>query len=234
MPVEDSTPGQVQRLTAWLAAYRGDFDSERRALECLIAINPCDFETLDRMVAIAQNEGEADRAEELRRQKIEVQRLLARYDKLYKRNQTIRDAAEMASLARQLGQRSSRQRSCRRSPSPRNSNTVSVPTRPRHQAGMTRRCHPHEARWPTCSSKSSTPQTAPRLVEQEPDRVSTTSLPDRTIRSPELTGLDLSGIESVRQIYSSSRLGAAWPPGCWRWRRESFAGPSIRVNESIW
>ena len=105
LPVEDSTPGQVQRLTAWLAAYRGDFDSERRALECLIAINPCDFETLDSMVAIAQNEGEADRAEELRRQKIEVERLLARYDKLYKRNQTIRDAAEMASLAEQLGQR---------------------------------------------------------------------------------------------------------------------------------
>ncbi len=104
LPVEDSTPGQVQRLTAWLAAYRGDLDSERRALECLIAINPCDFETLDRMIAIAQNEGEADRAEELRRQKIEIDRLLARYDKLYKRNQTIRDAAEMASLAEKLGQ----------------------------------------------------------------------------------------------------------------------------------
>jgi tetratricopeptide (TPR) repeat protein len=104
LPVEDSTPAQVQRLTAWLAAYRGDLDSERRALECLIAVNPCDFETLDRLVAIAQKEGEADRAQELRRQKNEVERLLARYDKLYKRNQTIRDAAEMASLAEQLGQ----------------------------------------------------------------------------------------------------------------------------------
>jgi tetratricopeptide (TPR) repeat protein len=104
LPVKGSTRAHVQRLTAWLAAYRGDLDSERQALECLIAINPCDFDALDRLVAIAQKEGKADRAQELRSQKTEGDRLLARYDKLYKRNQTIRDAAEMASLAEQLGQ----------------------------------------------------------------------------------------------------------------------------------
>jgi len=94
----------MQRLTAWLAAYCGDLDSERRALECLSSVNPCDFESIDRLVAIAQKEGKADRVHELRRQKLEVGRRLARYDRLYKRNQTIRDAAEMASLAEQLGQ----------------------------------------------------------------------------------------------------------------------------------
>ena len=104
LPVDESTPAEVQRLIAWLAEFRGDVDSERRALERLIALNPADFNTLDRLVAIAQKEGKADRADELRRQKIEVDRLLARYDKLYKRNQTIRDAPEMASLAEQLGQ----------------------------------------------------------------------------------------------------------------------------------
>jgi enediyne biosynthesis protein E4 len=102
--VEDSTPAEIQRLTAWLAAYCGDLDSERRARECLSSVNPCDFESFDRLVAIAQKEGKADRAHDLRRQKLELDRLLARYDRLYKRNQTIRDAAEMASLAEQLGQ----------------------------------------------------------------------------------------------------------------------------------
>jgi tetratricopeptide (TPR) repeat protein len=104
LPVDESTPAEVQRLIAWLAEFRGDVDSERRALERLSAFNPADFDTLDRLVAIAQKEGKADRADELRRQKIEVDRLQARYKKLYKRNQTIRDAPEMASLAEQLGQ----------------------------------------------------------------------------------------------------------------------------------
>jgi enediyne biosynthesis protein E4 len=105
LPVEESTPAQAQRLTAWLAAHRGDLDSERRALERLLAVDPADFATLDRLVAIAEKEGKADRAGELRRKKTEVDRLQARYDTLDKRNQTIRDAVEMASLAERLGQR---------------------------------------------------------------------------------------------------------------------------------
>jgi thioredoxin-like negative regulator of GroEL len=104
LPVADSTPAQVERLTAWLAAIAGDLASERQALERLIAVNPADFNTLDRLVAIARKEGKEDRADELRRKKFEVERVLVRYEKLYKRNQTIRDATEMASLAEQLGQ----------------------------------------------------------------------------------------------------------------------------------
>ena len=103
LPAEDSTPAQVQRLTAWLAARRGDLDAERQALESLIAVNPADFTTFDRLVIIAEKEGKPDRADELRRKKIEVGQLQARYEKLYRRNQTIRDAREMASLAEQLG-----------------------------------------------------------------------------------------------------------------------------------
>jgi enediyne biosynthesis protein E4 len=104
LPVDESTPAEVQRLIAWLAEFRGDVDSEQRALEHLIALNPADLNTLDRLVASSRKEGKSDRADELRRKKIEVDRLQARYEKLYKRNQTIRDAPEMASLAEQLGQ----------------------------------------------------------------------------------------------------------------------------------
>ena len=74
------------------------------SVERVIAVDPTDFKCLDRLAAIARREGKADRADELHRKKIEVSRLEARYEKLYKRNQTIRDAAEMASLAEQLGQ----------------------------------------------------------------------------------------------------------------------------------
>jgi enediyne biosynthesis protein E4 len=103
LPVEESTPAQVQRLTAWLAAHRGDLDSERRALERLVAVDPTDFAALDRLAAIAEKEGKSDRAGELRRKKTAIDRLQARYEKLDKRNQTMRDALEMASLAERLG-----------------------------------------------------------------------------------------------------------------------------------
>ncbi len=105
LPVEESTSAEVERLTAWLAAHRGDLDSEQRALERLIAVEPTEFVAFDRLVAIAEKRGKADRAGELRRKKTEIDRLLARYEKLDKRNQTIRDAGEMANLAERLGRR---------------------------------------------------------------------------------------------------------------------------------
>ena len=104
LAVEDLTPAQLERLTAWLAAHIGDLEKERRALERLIAVDPADLNAIDRLVAIAREEGNADRALELGRKKTEVARLEARYAKLYKRNQTIRDAPELARLAEQLGQ----------------------------------------------------------------------------------------------------------------------------------
>jgi enediyne biosynthesis protein E4 len=105
LPAKESTPGQVQRLTAWLAAYRGDLDSERRALERVVASDPTDLAALDRLVTIAENEGKSDSADQLRRTKTQIAGLEARYEELDKRNQTIRDALEMASLAERLGRR---------------------------------------------------------------------------------------------------------------------------------
>jgi predicted Zn-dependent protease len=104
VPAEDSSSTEVDRLRAWLAAFAGDIEAERRALERLITDCPNDLTALDRLVVIALKDGKADRADELRRKKLEVERLQARYAKLYRRNQTIRDSLEMASLAEQLGQ----------------------------------------------------------------------------------------------------------------------------------
>ncbi len=103
LPAEDATPAQLQRLTAWLAAYRGDLESERRALERLVEVDPADRAAIDRLVAIAEKAGRTDRADVYRRSEAEIGRLRARYERLYKRNQTLRDAAEMAGLAERLG-----------------------------------------------------------------------------------------------------------------------------------
>ncbi len=82
---------------------RGDSESERRALEDLIASDPADFTALDRLADLLVQNSQPARATELRRQKMELERLRARYQKLYQRSQPTRDAAEMGRLAAQLG-----------------------------------------------------------------------------------------------------------------------------------
>ncbi len=103
LPAGASTPAQVHRLASWLAARRGDLASERHALEGLVAADPIDSGAFDRLTELAVREGPPARVTELRRQKAEIDRLEARYQKLYQRNQPRRDAVEMAHLAEQLG-----------------------------------------------------------------------------------------------------------------------------------
>jgi tetratricopeptide (TPR) repeat protein len=105
LPAAESDPAEIQRLVTWLASLRGDVDAERRALARLIELDPADHAALDRLAALADKEGESDRAADYRRAKLEVGRLRERYQKLFERNQTVRDAAEMASVAEKLGRR---------------------------------------------------------------------------------------------------------------------------------
>jgi predicted Zn-dependent protease len=99
----ESTPAQVQRLAAWLAARRGDLASERRALERLVEADPADFAALDRLADLLAREGHPASVADVRRTKDEIDQHRARYQKLYARNQPLRDAAEMARLAEKLG-----------------------------------------------------------------------------------------------------------------------------------
>ena len=105
LPLDSSSPAQVSRLAAWLAARRGDRATENEALNRLIAIDPTEFTALDRLDELAVERGEPARAKALQDQKVEIERLRARYHKLYQRNQPRRDAAEMARLAELLGLR---------------------------------------------------------------------------------------------------------------------------------
>jgi tetratricopeptide (TPR) repeat protein len=103
LPAAESTPEQIRRLKAWLAARRADARSEQRELEGLLAVDPADLPALERLVALAEKAGQLARAAELRRKHAEIERLRARYEKLYDRKQPIRDAVEMAEIAEQLG-----------------------------------------------------------------------------------------------------------------------------------
>ena len=105
LPVDASPPAQVHKVAAWLASRRGDRESERQALEHLISADPADSAALDRLAALATERGDAKRAEQLRQQKTEIERLRARYQSLYERYQPVRDAAEMATLGDRLGRR---------------------------------------------------------------------------------------------------------------------------------
>jgi predicted Zn-dependent protease len=103
VPADESTPAQVQRVAAWLAARRGEIESERRELERLILSDPCDGSALDRLALLSAQAGQPGRVAELRSKKTELAQLRARYQKLYRRNQPLRDAAEMGHLAEKLG-----------------------------------------------------------------------------------------------------------------------------------
>ena len=53
LPADGATPAQVHRLAAWFAARRGDAESERQALDRLIAADPGDGAALDRLAELA-------------------------------------------------------------------------------------------------------------------------------------------------------------------------------------
>jgi enediyne biosynthesis protein E4 len=103
LPAAESNPAQLHRLDAWLSLKRGDVQTERTELERLLGADPADRYALDRLAQLAEKEGQPARAAELFRKKAEIERLEARYEKLYDRRQPFRDSLEMAHLALQLG-----------------------------------------------------------------------------------------------------------------------------------
>jgi tetratricopeptide (TPR) repeat protein len=104
LPAAESTPAELHRLSAWLAAQRGDSQWERLELERLLTVDPADFSAWNRLEELAQRSGEPELAVGIKRKKTDLRQLHGRYRKLFRRNQPARDAVEMARLASQLGQ----------------------------------------------------------------------------------------------------------------------------------
>jgi len=103
LPADESTPAELHRLNAWFASQRGNVKTERQELERLIEANPADLSALDRLAQLAEKDKQPAEAAVLIRKKAEIDRLRARYETLFDRQQPIRDAVELAQLAEQLG-----------------------------------------------------------------------------------------------------------------------------------
>jgi tetratricopeptide (TPR) repeat protein len=103
LPADAAARAQVPRLAAWFAARDGDTVAELSALEQLLATDPADSAARNRLIELAQKQGQPARAEELRRLGREIDDLIALYNKRFERNQPLRDAAEMAGIAQRLG-----------------------------------------------------------------------------------------------------------------------------------
>jgi hypothetical protein len=102
LPASESTPAQVYRIEAWLAAKQGNHATERQTLERLIAAERSDRTALKRLSELARRVGQSERTPALQRRACEIDWLNAQYRKLYDRNQPIRDAVEMGQLALRL------------------------------------------------------------------------------------------------------------------------------------
>jgi thioredoxin-like negative regulator of GroEL len=103
LPASECDRTQVIRVVAWLAAQQGDYLAESRALERVVAAEPGDRVALKRLAELARQAGQQERTALLQRREAEIVRLNTRYQKLYERNQPIRDAIEMGQLAEKLG-----------------------------------------------------------------------------------------------------------------------------------
>jgi enediyne biosynthesis protein E4 len=103
IPAALASLAQIHRLSAWLCAQRGDVAGERQQLEALVAANPDDLAALNQLIQLAVQHGQPALAVDFGRKKEEIERLRARYQKLFDRNQPNRDAEEMSELADQLG-----------------------------------------------------------------------------------------------------------------------------------
>ncbi len=106
LPADSLAPADAHRLSAWLASTDGDAERERRGLAALVAGAPEDLAALDRLEALKRKPGSArGTVDGFQRQKAEIERDQVRYRELHRRNQSARDAEEMAGLAERLGHR---------------------------------------------------------------------------------------------------------------------------------
>jgi tetratricopeptide (TPR) repeat protein len=103
LPARESSVADIHRIRAWLGAQQGDHGTEREELERLLALEPADLPALKRLVELARYDGRPEGTAEFRARAAEIDRLSARYQKLYERKQPIRDAAEMGDVAEELG-----------------------------------------------------------------------------------------------------------------------------------
>ncbi|MDR3636572.1 MAG: FG-GAP-like repeat-containing protein [Isosphaeraceae bacterium] len=105
VPSSSLTEAEGLRLRAWFAAREGNREAERDAIQKLIAEEPGDTASWDRLAELALKRGDRGEADRLRRREAEINALRERYKLLMNRDDRNRSAAELAQLAAALGRR---------------------------------------------------------------------------------------------------------------------------------
>jgi tetratricopeptide (TPR) repeat protein len=90
-------------LRAWLARARNEHNSELRALQQLIAIEPGRAAAVARLAELFEQGGDSQAAAAWRQRKSELDAASDRYHRLYKEDQFSEHLPELASLAERLG-----------------------------------------------------------------------------------------------------------------------------------
>ena len=102
LPNSAVPPEEVLSLRAWFAARSGDDDEERRALTELLALDPANLRSIERLAKLELKAGHADKATRLRASKGERDRAKAEYEiVLFLQDAQLR-SAQLARLAEAL------------------------------------------------------------------------------------------------------------------------------------
>jgi tetratricopeptide (TPR) repeat protein len=90
-------------LRAWLEQQNGDVKAERKTLAALLAIQPDDDATLDRLAELAAQRGEVEASIQLRRRKAAIDLARDHYRGLINKPDPIAHSAELARAAESIG-----------------------------------------------------------------------------------------------------------------------------------
>jgi tetratricopeptide (TPR) repeat protein len=96
-------PLEVSRLRAWLAAFRGDDQAERRSLLDLVAVEPGNTNAWARLAELAHKGGRPLESGSFRKKQAAMSALRERYDQLIMLDERTHHVDELARLAQELG-----------------------------------------------------------------------------------------------------------------------------------
>ena len=103
LPASGIPPPTMLTTRAWLAARDGERDSERLALEAILALEPANDAALERLADLAAQAGEPGKVAELRRRKAEMDAARDHYKRLINLPEMAPHAAEFARTAEVIG-----------------------------------------------------------------------------------------------------------------------------------
>jgi enediyne biosynthesis protein E4 len=103
LPISEIPRARVLATQAWLAAWDGDRETERSALESILSLEPANDAALERLADLAAQAGEPEKVTELRRRKAAMDAARDHYNRLINLPETAPHSVEFARTAEAIG-----------------------------------------------------------------------------------------------------------------------------------